>query len=104
MLASDSMIAVLTTNTFVQVKVFSYLFFLDYLLMNTADHKLIKEEFFYYCLDKGQLISKGLLGILNSPKKQTKKFDFTTIIPQVDLFSFVFWEKLKTPKRHFEIN
>ena len=45
MLASDSMIAVLTTNTFVQVKVFSYLFFLDYLLMNTADHKLIKEEF-----------------------------------------------------------
>ena len=51
MLASDSMIAVLTTNTFVQVKVFSYLFFLDYLLMNTADHKLIKEEFFYYCLD-----------------------------------------------------
>ena len=34
MLASDSMIAVLTTNTFVQVKVFSYLFFLDYLLMN----------------------------------------------------------------------
>ena len=51
MLASDSMIAVLTTNTFVQVKVFSYLFFLDYLLMNTADHKLIKEKFFYYCLD-----------------------------------------------------
>ena len=31
------------------------------------------------------------------------KFDFTTIIPQVDLFSFVFWEKLKTPKQHFEI-
>ena len=27
-----------------------------------------------------------------------------TMIPQVDLFSFVFWEKLKTPKRHFEIN
>ena len=68
MLASDSMIAVLTTNTFVQVKVFSYLFFLDYLLMNTADHKLIKEEFFYYCLDKGQLISKGHFGILNSSK------------------------------------
>ena len=39
-----------------------------------------------------------------SPKKRTKKFDFTTIIPQVDLFSFVSWEKLKTPKRHFEIN
>ena len=53
---------------------------------------------------KGQLISKGPFGILNSPKKRTKKFDFTTMIPQVDLFSFVFWEKLKTPKRHFEIN
>ena len=26
------------------------------------------------------------------------------MIPQFDLFSFVFWRKLKTPKRHFEIN
>ena len=41
---------------------------------------------------------------MNSSKKRTNKFDFTTMIPQVDLFSFVFWEKLKTPKRHFEIN
>ena len=59
-------------------------------------------------MPKGQLISKGLFGILNSSKKRTKKFDLTTIvttmIPQVDLFSFVFWEKLKTPKMHFEIN
>ena len=31
---------------------------------------------------KGQLISKGLFFILNSPKKRTKKFDFTTMIPQ----------------------
>ena len=53
---------------------------------------------------KGQLISKGLFGILNSSKKLTKKFDLTTMIPQVDLFSFVFWKNLKTPKRHFEIN
>ena len=30
---------------------------------------------------KGQLISKGLFGILNSPKKRTKKFDLTTMIP-----------------------
>ena len=29
---------------------------------------------------KGQLISKGLFGILNSPKKQPKKFDFTSMI------------------------
>ena len=28
---------------------------------------------------KGQLISKCLFGIFNSPKKGTKKFDFTTI-------------------------
>ena len=55
-------------------------------------------------VSKGQLISKGLFGILNSPTNRTKKFDCTTMIPQVDLFSFVFWEKLKTPKRHFEIN
>ena len=42
---------------------------------------------------KGQLISKGLFGILNSSKKQTKTFDFTTMI---DLFKFVFWKNLKT--------
>ena len=53
--------------------------------------------------NKGQLISEGLFGILNSPKKQTKEFDFTTMIPQVDLFSFVFLEELKTPKSPFEI-
>ena len=52
---------------------------------------------------KGQLISKGLFDIINSSKKRTKKFDLT-MIPQVDLFSFVFWKNLKTPKRHFEIN
>ena len=34
----------------------------------------------------------------------TYEFNFTTMIPQVDLFSFIFWKKLKTPKRHFEIN
>ena len=28
---------------------------------------------------KGQLISKCLFGIFNSPKNPTKKFDFTTI-------------------------
>ena len=38
------------------------------------------------------------------PKKRTNKFYFTAMKPQVDLFSFVFWRILKTPKRHFEIN
>ena len=36
--------------------------------------------------------------------KRTNEFDFTTIISQVDLFSFILWKKLKTPKRYFEIN
>ena len=27
-----------------------------------------------------------------------------TMVPQVELFSFVFWKNLKTPKRPFEIN
>ena len=53
---------------------------------------------------KGQLISKCLLGIFNSSKKRTNEFYFTTIKPQIDLFSFLFWRKLKAPKRHFEIN
>ena len=43
-------------------------------------------------LAKGQLISKCLFGIFNSLNKQTKKLDFTTMVPQVELFSFVFWE------------
>ena len=33
---------------------------------------------------KGQLISKGLFGILDSSKKRTKKFDSATMIPRVD--------------------
>ena len=41
---------------------------------------------------KGQLISKCLFGVFNSPKKRTKKFDFTTMVPQVELFSFILWE------------
>ena len=52
---------------------------------------------------KCPLISKGLFGTLNSSKKQTKEFDLTAMIPQVELFLFVFLEELKTPKRHFEI-
>ena len=59
---------------------------------------------FMYISTKGQLISKCLFGIFNSPKKRTNKFDFTTLVPQVELFSFIFWENWKTPKRHFEIN
>ena len=38
------------------------------------------------------------------PKKQINKLDFTTMIPQVDLFSFIVWKKLKTQTRYLEIN
>ena len=57
----------------------------------------------YAAPPKGQLISKCLFCIFNSPKKRTKKFDFTTLVPQVKLFLFGFLGELKTPKRHFEI-
>ena len=32
------------------------------------------------------------------------EFDFTTTKPQVDLFLFIFWKKLKTPKRQDNID
>ena len=47
---------------------------------------------------KGQLISKCLFGTFNSLKKQRKKFDFTTMVPQVELFSLVFWENRRYKK------
>ena len=37
-------------------------------------------------MPKGHLISKCLFGIFNSPQKRTKKFDFTIMVPQVELF------------------
>ena len=49
---------------------------------------------------KGQIILKWFFVSSISSKKRTKEFDFTTMIPQVDLFSFVFWKKLTTPKKH----
>ena len=52
----------------------------------------ILEKISNWHFHKGQLISKCLLGIFNSTKKRTKKFDFTTMVPEVELFSFVFWE------------
>ena len=39
-----------------------------------------------------------------SSKKRMNEFDFnSTMVPQVDLLLFVFWRKLKRPRRHFEI-
>ena len=56
------------------------------------------------CSSKGQTKSKWFFQADISSKKQTNEFYFTTMKPQVDLFLFVFWKKLKTPKRHCEIN
>ena len=47
---------------------------------------------------KGQLISEGLFNILNSSKKQTKTFNLTTMIPQVDLFFVHFLEEFEDTK------
>ena len=43
-----------------------------------------------WCGAKGQIISKWFLVSSISSKKRTKEFDFTSMIPPVDLFSFFF--------------
>ena len=90
-------------------------------LINRFFKFLLLNSCFTHCIHKGQLISKCLFGTFNSSKKPTKKFDLPTIltsvlkisittafgklifgtdvmVPQVELFSFVFLEELKTPK------
>ena len=47
---------------------------------------------------KGQTKSKWFFQADVSSKKPTNEFDFNTVIPLVNLFLFVFWKKLKTPK------
>ena len=49
---------------------------------------------------KGQLISKFLFGIFNSPKKRTKKLDFNTMVPQVELFRS-FFGRIEDAKKTF---
>ena len=53
---------------------------------------------------KGQKKSKLFFQIDVSSKKRTDEFYFTTMKLQIDLFLFVFRRKLKTQKRHLEIN
>ena len=38
------------------------------------------------------------------PKFLPKNEQTNSTLLLVDLFSFIFWKKVKTPKRHFEIN
>jgi hypothetical protein len=53
---------------------------------------------------KGQLISKGLVGILSSSNKRTKKFNLEYYDTSGRLVFVRFLEELKTPKSPFEIN
>ena len=55
-------------------------------------------------LSKGQRNSSWFFQADVSSKKRMSEFYFITKTPQVDLFLFVFWRKLKISKRHFEIN
>ena len=59
-----------------------------------------------HVIPKGQLISKCLFCIFNSPKKRTKKFDYITMEYGTSsrIVFLCFLGELKTPKRHFEIN
>ena len=50
---------------------------------------------------KGQLISKCLFVIFNSPNKRTKKFDLTTMAPNCFCS---FFGRIEDTKKHFEIN
>ena len=49
---------------------------------------------------KGQTNSK----LFFQAKVSSKNEQTNSTLLLVDLFSFVFWKKVKTPKRHFEIN
>ena len=87
--------------------------------------------YFYYNfrknISRGHLISKCLFGVftffqkMNENKPTSSKVEFVRLfywkrrclqknqrtnstLLLVKLFSFVFWKKVKTPKRHFEIN
>ena len=60
-------------------------------------------KIFWMIPTKGQIISECFFVSSSSSRKRTKKFDFATMIPQVDLLSFDFWRKSKTPKNHFKI-
>ena len=51
----------------------------------------LRKSFVYLSQTKGQLISKCLFGIINPTKKRAKNSTFT-MLPQVELFLFIFWE------------
>ena len=89
--------------------IFSYLYRWYLILYSQRiNHYNVLSEFTHFLRiedirKKGQIISKGFLVSSISPKKWTKQFDFTTAIPHVDLFSFVFWERVHTGRICFNL-
>ena len=75
-----------------------------YIGKNSTNLPNLWVSFYLRLFCKGQLISKCLFGIFNSPNKQTKKFDLTTMDTSSRIVFVLFLGELKTPKRHFEIN
>ena len=53
---------------------------------------------------KGQLISEGLFGILNSSKKTNEEIRLNYYDTSGRHIFICFWKNLKTPKSRFEIN
>ena len=62
---------------------------LQWIIKLDDDLDLNLDKFLNKLPNKGQLISKWFFGSSISSKKRTKEFNFTTMIPQVDLFSFI---------------
>ena len=74
------------------------------LTFSTMCVEVVEVSYFYdQNSSKGQKKSKWFFQVVLSSKKGTNEFYFTIMTPQIDLFLFVFWKKLKTPKRLFEI-
>ena len=66
--------------------------------------KTIRFSKTFFVIDvKGQLISKCLLGIFNTPKKRKKSSPLLLWYLKLNFFVY-FLGELKTAKRHFEIN
>ena len=64
-------------------------------------HQYCYNFIFNFLINKGQTKST-LFFLANISSKN--ELDFTTMIPQVNLFLFVFQKKSKTPKNCFEMN
>ena len=91
---------------FLKLKIFKYPFccqlFYRFIWVTKTILKLLSLKL--HGASKGQKKLKLFFQVDVSSKKRMNEFYFTTMKPLVDLFSFVFWKKLMTPKRHSEIN